>query len=56
MTAAEALLVKHGVRLDDHDRQFREVNLDLAQLADIVLRAQARAAGRRAKARQKRAP
>ncbi len=53
MTAAEKLLAEHGARLDDHDHQLRELNLDLSQLADIVLRAKARAADVRAK-RQKR--
>jgi len=55
MTAAEKLLAQHGDRLDGHDRQLRELNLDLSLLADIVHRAKARAADVRAR-RQKRTP
>lgn len=46
MSRAEARLDDHEARLDAHDRELHEVDLDIAQLTDIVLRASRRARAR----------
>ena len=54
LSRINARLDDHERRLDGHDRELRELNLDLGLLGDIVMRSRKRAAGMKVRRRRSR--